>query len=114
MSSPQKSGVSDNVIAAIAYFSPIPAFFFLSVRHYNKRLYVRFHSWQSLVLSAFLFLIGLALDFRPPLYELPRAARPADSFLPRMPGRLLLMAVVRHSGLERQAPQATADWHLGR
>ena len=66
MSSPQKSGASDNFIAAVAYFSPLPAFFFLSIRHYNKRPYVRFHSWQSLVFWAFLFLISLALYFIAP------------------------------------------------
>src|SRR5208337_422660 len=55
MPSPQKSGVSDNFVAAVAYFSPIPAFFFLAIRHYNKRPYVRFHAWQSLVFSAFVF-----------------------------------------------------------
>ena len=56
VSNPPKSGFSDNSIAAVAYFGPIPAFFFLAIRRYNKRPYVRFHSWQSLVLDAFLFL----------------------------------------------------------
>ncbi|MGB0081589.1 MAG: hypothetical protein WBP90_08690 [Terracidiphilus sp.] len=60
---PQKSGVSDNFVAAVAYFSPIPAFFFLAIRHYNKRPYVRFHAWQSLVFSAFIFLFGVAMGF---------------------------------------------------
>ncbi len=69
MSRPHKSGVSDNFIAAIAYFTPIPAFFFLSVRHYNKRPFVRFHSWQSLVFSAFLFLFGTAMGFVAPYFK---------------------------------------------
>jgi uncharacterized membrane protein len=66
VSRPHKSGVSDNFIGAVAYFSPIPAFFFLSVRHYNKRPYVRFHAWQSLVFSAFVFLFSLAMGFVAP------------------------------------------------
>ena len=63
MPSAQKSGASDNFISAVAYFSPLPAFFFLSVRHYNKRPYVRFHAWQSLVFSAFVFLFSIAMGF---------------------------------------------------
>ena len=70
MSSPQKSGASDNFVAAVAYFSPIPAFFFLAVRHYNKRPYVRFHAWQSLVFWAFVFLFSVALDFGLPYLRL--------------------------------------------
>ena len=66
MSSPQKSGVSDNFIAAVAYFSPLPAFFFLAIRHYNKRPYVRFHAWQSLVFWAFVILFGIVLGFLAP------------------------------------------------
>jgi uncharacterized membrane protein len=63
---PHKSGVSDNFVAAVAYFSPIPAFFFLAIRHYNKRPYVRFHAWQSLVFSAFVFLFSIAMGFLAP------------------------------------------------
>jgi uncharacterized membrane protein len=66
MSRSQRSGISDNFVAAIAYFSPVPAFFFLSIRHYNKRPYVRFHAWQSLVFSAFVFLFGMAMEFVAP------------------------------------------------
>lgn len=66
MSQPQKSGASDNFVAAVAYFSPIPAFFFLAIRHYNKRPFVRFHAWQSLVFSAFVFLFGIAMEFLAP------------------------------------------------
>lgn len=56
-----KSGLSDNSVGAIAYLSPLPAFFFLAIRRYNKRPYVRFHSWQSLVFHAFVFLFYTAL-----------------------------------------------------
>jgi len=63
MSNPQKSGLSDNSIAALAYFTPVPATFFLAIRRYNKRPYVRFHAWQSLVFSAFVFLFWFILSF---------------------------------------------------
>jgi uncharacterized membrane protein len=63
MVNPQKPGLSDNSIGALAYFTPIPAIFFLAIRRYNKRPYVRFHSWQSLVFSAFVLLFSYSLDF---------------------------------------------------
>ena len=69
MSRPQKSGISDNFIGAIAYFSPIPAFFFLAVRLYNKRPYVRFHAWQSLVFHAFVILFGIAFGLVLPFFK---------------------------------------------
>ena len=62
MSQPQKSGLSDNSIGALAYVTPAPAFLFLAVRRYNKRPYVRFHAWQSVVFHAFVFLFGWALE----------------------------------------------------
>ena len=63
MSNQKGSGLSDNAIGALAYFTPIPAFFFLAIRRYNKRPYVRFHSWQSLVFSAFVFLFCFILSY---------------------------------------------------
>ena len=66
MSNPKKSGLSDNSIGAIAYLSPAPAFFFLAIRRYNKRPYVRFHAWQSIVFSAFVFLFGYVLKLVAP------------------------------------------------
>jgi uncharacterized membrane protein len=63
MSNPPKTGLSDNSIGALAYFTPIPAIFFLAIRRYNKRPYVRFHSWQSLIFSAFVFLFAYLLGF---------------------------------------------------
>jgi uncharacterized membrane protein len=60
------SGLSDNSIGALAYFTPFPAIFFLAIRRYNKRPYVRFHAWQSLVFSAFVFIFGYILNFALP------------------------------------------------
>ena len=67
MANSKDSGLSDNSIASLAYFSPIPALFFLAIRRYNKRPYVRFHSWQSLVFSAFVFLFASAQSYLLPL-----------------------------------------------
>jgi uncharacterized membrane protein len=47
----------------MAYFTPVPAIFFLAVRRYNKRPYVRFHAWQSVVFSAFITLFAYFLAF---------------------------------------------------
>jgi uncharacterized membrane protein len=66
MHNPKDSGLSDNSIAALAYLTPVPAFFFLAIRRYNKRPYVRFHAWQSLVFSAFVFLFGFVMNFALP------------------------------------------------
>ena len=63
MVNPQNPGLSDNSIGALAYFTPIPAIFFLAIRRYNKRPYVRFHSWQSVVFSAFVLLFSYVLNF---------------------------------------------------
>ena len=67
MPNPKDSGLSDNSIGALAYFTPIPAVFFLAIRRYNKRPYVRFHSWQCLVFWAFAFILALILNFVLPL-----------------------------------------------
>jgi uncharacterized membrane protein len=67
MSDPQKTGLSDNSIGAIAYFTPFMAIFFLAIRRYNKRPYVRFHAWQSLLFNAFalcfLYLLAYILPY---------------------------------------------------
>ena len=66
MSSPPKAGLSDDAIGAIAYFTPVMAIFFLAIRRYNKRPYVRFHAWQSLVFNVFVIFFGYVLVFAAP------------------------------------------------
>jgi len=58
-----RTGLSDNAIAALAYFTPIMPVFFLALRYYNKRPYVRFHAWQSLVFNVYTLLLGYILVF---------------------------------------------------
>ena len=67
MPDPNKSGFSDNSLGAIAYLTVVPAIFFLSISPYNKSAYVRFHAWQSTVLSAFAFILFMVLSLLPAL-----------------------------------------------
>ena len=63
MSNQRASGLSDNTIGAIAYFTPVMAIFFLAIRRYNKRPYVRFHAWQSLLFNVFAIILGYILAY---------------------------------------------------
>ena len=60
-------GLSDNSLGAIAYITVVPALFFLAIPPYNKKAYVRFHAWQSVVLSVLGFILCLVLSFFPTL-----------------------------------------------
>ena len=114
MRNPPKSGLSDNLIAAIAYFGPVPAFFFLAVRRYNKRPYVRFHAWQSLAFDAFVFLFFSALEFVMPLVKFlgPRVLLGLWCVVCLVP--FSSRSVVCSRGVEWQALQAPDHWGLGR
>ena len=64
MPSLQKAGLSDNAIGATAYFVPLMPFmaiFYLAIRRYNKRPYVRFHAWQSLLFNVFALALAYIL-----------------------------------------------------
>jgi uncharacterized membrane protein len=65
MPDPKKSGFSDNSLGAIAYITVVPAIFFLAIPPYNKSAYVRFHAWQSTILSVVAFILCLVLSFIP-------------------------------------------------
>jgi len=58
-----RSGLSDNTVAAIAYITFAPAICFLILPRYNGRPYVRFHAWQSLLLTLVVFLVSFLLTF---------------------------------------------------
>ena len=53
-----QSGVSENTIGALAYFTLIPALVFLAIAPYNRSSYVRFHAWQSIVLNVLVFFVN--------------------------------------------------------
>jgi len=67
MPDPNKSGFSDNSLGAVAYLTVVPAIFFLAISPYNKSAYVRFHAWQSTILSAVTFILILVLSLFPAL-----------------------------------------------
>jgi uncharacterized membrane protein len=52
------SGLSDNAAGAIAYLTVIPAIVFLVVEPFNKKSFVRFHSFQCI----FLCVAAIVLD----------------------------------------------------
>ena len=57
------------MIGAIAYFTPVMAIFFLAIRRYNKRPYVRFHAWQSLLFNVFAVILGYVLAYILPFFR---------------------------------------------
>jgi uncharacterized membrane protein len=56
-----QSGLSDNSLGAIAYITLVPALFFLAIAPYNRRVYVRFHAWQSFIFDIFALFIWWVL-----------------------------------------------------
>ncbi|WP_263368167.1 DUF4870 domain-containing protein [Edaphobacter bradus] len=55
------SGLSDNVAAALAYVTIIPAIIFLVLEPYNKIPLVRFHSFQSIAFCVASVVVQIAL-----------------------------------------------------
>jgi uncharacterized membrane protein len=54
-------GMADNVAGMLAYITFIPAIIFLVMEPYNKKQFVRFHSFQSIFLTVALFALWIAL-----------------------------------------------------
>jgi uncharacterized membrane protein len=54
------SGLSDNAAGAIAYLTVIPAIVFLVVEPFNKRSFVRFHSFQCIFLCVAAIVLDIA------------------------------------------------------
>ena len=53
--------LSEPIAGALAYFTFIPAVIFLILEPYNKNRFVRFHSWQCLLLWSAAILLGIVL-----------------------------------------------------
>jgi len=72
MTESTETGISDNGAGALAYVTFIPAIVFLAMPPYNKSSYVRFHSWQSILLAVawVVLLIALAILVRIPFLGL--------------------------------------------
>jgi uncharacterized membrane protein len=62
MSDVHSPGLSDNAAGAVAYFTFIPAVILLLLPSYNSHSYVRFHAWQSILLSATVIAVSLLLS----------------------------------------------------
>ena len=58
---PASSGLSDNLAAALAYITIIPAIVFLVLEPYNRIPLVRFHSFQSIGLFIVSILLHVVL-----------------------------------------------------
>lgn len=56
-----RTGISDNAASAISYLTFIPATVFLLLSPYKDSNYVRFHAWQSVLLTISAFLIDIVL-----------------------------------------------------
>lgn len=56
-----QSGLSDNAAGGLAYVTIIPAIIFLIVSPYNRNRFVRFHSWQSIMLAIAWFVVEVGL-----------------------------------------------------
>ena len=63
MSEQNHTGLPENAASALAYFTFVPAIFFLLIPPYNKNRYVRFHAWQSLMLNVSVILISFLMSF---------------------------------------------------
>jgi len=53
--------LDDNVAAALAYITFIPAVIFLLLKPYQKNHFVRFHCWQSIFMAGAAVVLGVAL-----------------------------------------------------
>ena len=47
-----QSGLSDNAAGGLAYITFIPAVIFLVLEPYNRSPFIKFHAWQSILLTA--------------------------------------------------------------
>jgi uncharacterized membrane protein len=56
-----QTGLSDDAAGALAYFTFIPALIFLLVAPYNQKASIRFHAWQSILLTVAAIIINIAL-----------------------------------------------------
>ena len=63
--SPAAGGLTDNVAGALAYVTIIPAIIFLLVAPYNRNRFVRFHSFQCLILAVVWVALHFVIAFLP-------------------------------------------------
>ncbi len=56
------SGLTDNVAGMLAYVTIIPAIVFLVLEPYNKKRFIRFHSFQNIFFCVAWIVVGIALS----------------------------------------------------
>ena len=62
MSQPNQPGIHDHAAGAIAYITFVPAIVFLVLPPYCKSSFVRFHAWQSILLTIVAIAVNFALS----------------------------------------------------
>lgn len=55
------SGLSDKAAGGLAYILVIPAIFFLFTEPYNRNSYIRFHSWQCILMAIAWFILEVVI-----------------------------------------------------
>ena len=58
-------GLEDNVAGALAYVTIIPAIVFLVLEPYNRKRFIRFHAFQSIIVFIALVVVRIGLSFLP-------------------------------------------------
>ena len=61
-------GLTDNVAGMLAYVTIIPAILFLVLEPYNKRRFIRFHSFQSIFVCVAAIVLAIAMQI---LWHIP-------------------------------------------
>lgn len=59
---PAASGLTDNMAGMLAYITIIPAIIFLVMEPYNKKPFVRFHSFQSIFFGVAWIALSIAIS----------------------------------------------------
>lgn len=57
------AGLADNIAGMLAYITIIPAIVFLVVEPYNKKKFIRFHSFQSIIFGVAYFIFYWIASF---------------------------------------------------
>jgi uncharacterized membrane protein len=57
------AGLADNIAGMLAYVTIVPAIVFLAVEPYNKKPFVRFHSYQSIFLFVLWAVVWMVTNF---------------------------------------------------
>ena len=99
-----KPGISFNAASAISYFTFIPAVAFLLIPPYKDSPCVRFHAWQSILLSMVAFAVDIVLGA---IALLTIFLGNTIVLAPMSAGALHALEVTRHHGLTWRSQDGT-------